>query len=186
MLDPYKSIYEKRKLKYIICEEKITVKWGSGGIEQFSVFFLKLIALISWLQYYKLKPLKPLFSRCKKWLLHCALCFCQINTTKVVQSCPIKIGWLWTRRDFVPRKTYLNFSCQNSTNMHKSDSGFCTSLSTLGEINFWSKHHLKTSTNQIFLFKNCLGKKRRSKVAETFRKFLEWGAERNLQWPISI
>ena len=65
MLDPYKSIYEKRKLKYIICEEKITVKWGSGGIEQFSMFFLKLIALISWLQYYKLKPLKPLFSRCK-------------------------------------------------------------------------------------------------------------------------
>ena len=65
MLDPYKSTYEKRKLKCITCEEKITVKWGSGGIEQFSMFFLKLIALISWLQYYKLKSLKPLFSRCK-------------------------------------------------------------------------------------------------------------------------
>ena len=63
--------------------------------------------------------------------------------------------------------------------MHKSNSGFCTSQSTLGEINFRSKLRLKTtSTNQIFLFENCcLGKKRRSKVAGTFRKLLEWGAE---------
>ena len=45
--------------------------------------------------------------------------------------------------------------------MHKSKSGFCTSLNTLGGINFQSKLRLKTtSTNQIFSFGNCrLGKK---------------------------
>ena len=45
--------------------------------------------------------------------------------------------------------------------MHKSNSGFCTSLNTLGGINFQSKLRLKTaSTNQIFSFGNChLGKK---------------------------
>ena len=39
------------------------------------------------------------------------------------------------------------------------------------DLSFVSKH-------QIFLFVNYrLGKKRRSKVMGTFRKFLEWGAE---------
>ena len=92
MLDPYKSIYEKRKLKYIICEEKITVKWGSGGIEQFSMFFLKLIALISWLQYYKLKPLKPLFSRCKNdcCIVHCVSV--KYTQPKLFKVAPSKLG----------------------------------------------------------------------------------------------
>ena len=68
--------------------------------------------------------------------------------------------------------------------MHKSNNGFCTSLNTLGQINFQSKLHLKTtSTNQIFLFGNhCLGKKRRSKLVGIFRKFLEWGAETFSDW----
>ena len=40
---------------------------------------------------YKLKhTLQPLFSECKTTGSLC-MCFCQIDTTKVVQSCPIKI-----------------------------------------------------------------------------------------------
>ena len=62
--------------------------------------------------------------------------------------------------------------------MHKSVSGFCTSLDTLGEINFQSKLRLKTSN--IFVWKLFRQKKKVKGHVETFRKFLVvelWGAE---------
>ena len=79
------------------------------------------------------------------------VCFYQINATKNVQSCPIKMGRLWTKRDFVARKTYLKFPQIFSTrtvnicDMHKSDWCFWVSLDMLGEINFQSKLHLRAS-----------------------------------------
>ena len=103
------------------------------------------------------------------------MCFCQINTAKIVQSHPIKMGRLWTKRDFVARKI---FPARTVTicDMHKSNSGFCTSLDMLGEINFQLKLFLKTS---FFLFENCcLGKKIRVKVMGTFRWLV---GSRNLQ-----
>ena len=115
-------------------------------------FYIKLIALITWLQYYKLKPLQPLFSRCENdcFITHAFL------PNKHNQSCSkslhqnVKWGdFDWTEILLVARKTYSNFSCQISrtvtnSDMHKSNSGFCTSLNTLGEINFQSKLCLKT------------------------------------------
>ena len=105
--------------------------------------------------------------------------FCQINTT-VVQSRSIKMGWLWTKRDFVARKTYLKFPqnflvrAVNICDMHISDVPEC--LWTC-----WEKLTLYqsfVSEHQIFLFENCcLGKKRRSKVVGAFRKFGGWGAQ---------
>ena len=85
--------------------------------------------------------------------------FCQINTTKVVQSWPIKMGRLWTKRDFMARNIVV--SAHHWTHWQKL---------TFNQ-SFISKH-------QIVLFeKCCLGNKRRSMVMRTFRKFLEWGAE---------
>ena len=103
--------------------------------------------------------------------------FSQINTTKVVQSCPIKMRQLWTKRDFVARKTYSNSPARTVTicDMHKSNSGFCTSLDTLGESNFQSKLCLKTSNFSIS--KLLFRQKNKVKGCGTFRKFLEWGAE---------
>ena len=83
------------------------------------------------------------------------MCFCQINTTKVVQSRPIKMGWLWTKRDFVARKTYSNFSCQNSNNLWHD-----------AQIKQWFAHpwtHWEkltfnqsfVSKHQFFLLENC-------------------------------
>ena len=84
--------------------------------------------------------------------------FCQINTTKVVQSRPPskwgdfeqrEILWLEKLIQISPAKTVTN------CDMHKSNSGFFTSLNTLGEINFRSKFRLKAiSTNQFFSFQN--------------------------------
>ena len=125
-----------------------------------------MIALITWLQYYKLKPLQPLFSRCENdcFIAHAFL------SNKYYQSCSKSEKLI----QISPVRTIT------SCNMHKSNSCFCTSLNTLGEIIFRSKLRLKTtSTNQIFSFGNCrLGKKRRSKVVGTFRKFLEWGEQK--------
>ena len=71
----------------------------------------------------------------------------------------------------VARKTYVpHISPARAViicHMHKSNRCFCTSLGMLGEINFQSKFCLKVS---IFLFENCLGTKRRSKVTGTYRK----------------
>ena len=50
------------------------------------------LSIYLWLQYYKLKPLLPLFSGCKNKYKLC-MRFCQINTTKVVQSCPMPSKW---------------------------------------------------------------------------------------------
>ena len=67
-----------------------TVKLG-GGIEQLSVFFLSKI-VIDYLG--SNTPIPSLF-QLQKQLLHCAcLSICQINTTKVVQSCSTKMGRL--------------------------------------------------------------------------------------------
>ena len=114
-------------------------------------FYIKLIALITWLQYYKLKPLQPLFSRCKNdcFSAHAFL------PKKHNQSCSKSLHQNGaalieqTEILLVARKAYSNFSCQTArtvTNfdMHKSNSSFCTFLNTLGEINFQSKLCLKT------------------------------------------
>ena len=99
---------------------------------------------------------------------------------------PSKCGHFEQREIFWLEKLIQISDVRTITNcdMHKSNSGFCTSLNTSGEINFRSKLRLKTtSTYQIFLFGNCcLGKKRRSKVVWTFTKFLEWGAETFSDW----
>ena len=52
--------------------------------------------LITWLQQYcKLKPPQPLFADTKATAsLQMHFCVCQINTTKVVQGCPIKMEQL--------------------------------------------------------------------------------------------
>ena len=57
--------------------------------------------------------------------------FCQTNTTKVAQSCPIKLGdfeqreilWLEKLIQISPARTAI-------CDMHKSNNGFCTSLDT--------------------------------------------------------
>ena len=90
--------------------------------------------------------------------------FCQINTTKVLQSRSIKMGWLWTKRDFVARKTYSNFSCQNSNNLWHAQIKqwfLCTSpLDTLAENNFQLKIILKTSN--FFIWKLLFRQKKSS------------------------
>ena len=114
-------------------------------------FYIKLIALITSLQYYKLKPLQPLFSRCKNdcFMVHAFL------PNKHNQSCLKSLhqngATLIEQTEIllVARKTYSNFSCQTArivtdSDMRKSNSGFCTFLNTLGEINFQSKLCLKT------------------------------------------
>ena len=124
---------------------------SKGMVNNFQCFFyIKLIALITWLQYYKLKPLQPLFSRCKNecFIAHAFL------QNKHNQSCSKSlhqnVATLIEQTDIllVARKTYSHFSCQTArtvtnSDMHKSDSGFCTSLDTLGKINFQSKLCLK-------------------------------------------
>ena len=75
-----------------------------------------MITLITWVQCYRLKPPQPLFSKCEKTASLC-MGFCQINTTKVIQNCPIKMGQLWTKRDLWLEKLISNFSCQNSNNL---------------------------------------------------------------------
>ena len=125
-----------------------TIKWGN--IEQFSLFFIKLITLTAWLQYYKLKPPQALFSECENncFIVHA---FCQINATKVVQSHPIKMEPLWTKRDFMARKIYLKFPQifparrVNICDMHKSNRCFWVSLDMLGEIKFLSKLRFRAS-----------------------------------------
>ena len=62
-----------------------------GYIEQLSVFFLNKI-VIDYLG--SNTPIPSLF-QLQKQLVHCeCLSICQINTTKVVQSCPTKMGRL--------------------------------------------------------------------------------------------
>ena len=138
------------------------------------MFFLNKIDSLNhmaWLQYYKLKPphtAQPLFSECgnNRFIMH--MHFCQINATKVVQSRPIKMGWFWTRRDFVATNTYLKFpqigisqqiSVRSTNQKDVSDYPLtCWEKLTFNQ-SFVSKH-------QIFSFENCcLGKKRRSKVS---------------------
>ena len=146
--------------------------------------------MITWLQYYKLKPLQPLFSRCENdcFIAHAFLS--NKHNQKAIQSHPIKMRQLWTKWDFVARKTYSNFSCQDSNKLWYAQikQWFLHIPEHIRRnyIKFQSKLHLKaTLTNQISLFKNCcLGRKRRSKVMGAFRKFLEWGAETLLQWLI--
>ena len=90
--------------------------------------------------------------------------FCQTNTTKVVQSHPMKMGDFEQRVILWLEKLIQIFPARAVTNcdMHKSNSGFCTFLNTKGEINFRSKLRLKaTSTNQIFLFENCQSGKKK-------------------------
>ena len=126
--------------------------------------------MITWLQYYKLKPLQPLFSQCE-------------NDTqpKLFRVAPSKWGDFEQREILWLEKLIQIFPPRTVTicEMLKSNRYFCT-LDMLGEINFRSKLHLKTLN---FLSENCcLGKKRRSKVMETFRKFREWWEETFSDW----
>ena len=83
--------------------------------------------------------------------------FCQINTTMVVQSHPIKMGRLWTNRDFAARKTYSNFSLQSSNSLWHAQIKQMfphipgLQLDTLEESNFRSKLRLKASN--FFIWK---------------------------------
>ena len=165
-----------------------TVKWGS--IEQFSMFFLNKIDCLV------LDHMAPILNQYSltfpdaKMTVSLGMRFCQINTTKVVQSHPIKMGQLWTKRDFVAGKNYSNFSdqiCNQLWLWHKSN------------IQWFLPHHLwtnrekltfdqsfvsKTSTNQIFFIRELsIRQGKKVKGPGVIYKISEVGS-RNLQWPI--
>ena len=104
------------------------------------------------------------------------MCFCQINTTKVVQSCPTNMGQLWTKRDFLATKSYLKFFLPK-----EYQSVTITVTISVYTWTCWKKltfDHSFISKHQVFLFENCcLGKKRWSNVMGTFKNLLGWGAE---------
>ena len=85
---------------------------SGATLNNFQWFFqIKLIAWITWLQYYKLKPLQPFFSRCKNDCFIACDSFCQVNTTKLFRVIPLKWG------NFEQRDSY--FSChQNRKNLY--------------------------------------------------------------------
>ena len=58
--------------------------------------------------------IQPLISECKnaKTTTSLGMHFCQINTTKYDLSYLIKMGWLWTKQNFVTRTNYWYFSHQ--------------------------------------------------------------------------
>ena len=106
------------------------------------------------------------------------MCFCQINTTEVVQNRPINMGRLWTKGNFVVRKILFEFllpeqqqsvTCTNQTDV--SVYPWTRSEKITFDQSFVSKHH-------TFSFENCcLNEKRMSKDVETFQKFGGWGTE---------
>ena len=139
--------------------------------------------MITWLQYYKLKPIHNTASLfwMRKWLLHCA-CLCVKETQpKLLKVAPSKwddfeqreILWLEKLIQISPSRTVT--ICDR----HKSNSGFCTSLDTLAEINFRLKLFLKTS--HFFVWKLLF---RQKKKVEGRRKISKiWGVgSKNLQW----
>ena len=107
------------------------------------------------------------------------MCFCQTNSTKVVQSRAIKMRRLWTKRDFVARNTYLKFPqifttrAVNICDKHKAKRCFWVSLDMLGEINFQSKLYLRASI--FFVWKLSSRQKRRLKVVGHSENFWGWG-----------
>ena len=158
--------------------KKPRVLLSGAALKNFQCFFSKknLIALITWLQYYKLKLLQPLFSRCENncFIVHVFLP--NKHNQCVAQSCPIKGNF--EERAILCLEKLIQISLARAVticDMHKPNSGFCTSLDTLGELTFDQSF---VSKHQIFSFENCrLDNKRRPNVVGTFRKFLEWGAE---------
>ena len=88
---------------------------SGAALNNFQCFFwIKLIALITRLQYYKLKPLHSLSFPDAKTTASLRMHFCQINTNKVVQSCLIlhqNGATLNTKRGLLARKTYSDSSC---------------------------------------------------------------------------
>ena len=131
-----------------------TINWlqlSGAALNNFQCFFyIKLIALITCFHYSLSFPDVKMTAS-----LH--MRFCLINTTKkLFKVAPSKWGdyeqseilWLEKLTQISPVRTVTN------CDMHKSNSGFCTSLNTLGEMKFRSKLRLKaTLTNQISLFK---------------------------------
>ena len=129
-----------------------TVKWDD--IEQFSMFFLNNIDyLIIWLQYYKLKPLQPLFSGRENncFIVHEFLSNKDSHSSSKSPhqnraTLNKEILWLEKLIQIFPARTVT------ICDMHKSKRCFCTLLDTLGEINFRPKLLLKTSN---FSHENC-------------------------------
>ena len=91
---------------------------------------------------------------------------------------PVLMALLLTKRDFVARKTYSNFSCENSNNLWhaqiKQRFSHIPGNIALGEINFRS---IRLKTSNFFNWKLSLRHWKSSKVVGTFRNFLEWGGE---------
>ena len=134
--------------------------------------------MITWLRYYKLKPLQPFFSRCKN---DCSIVHAFLSN-KHYQSCSKSPHKKRTKGNFRPEKLIQISPARTVTicAMHKSDNCFCTSLDTLGEINFRSKLHLKTSN--FFVWKLLFRQKNKVKGRgqSHFKNF--WSGEQyNLQ-----
>ena len=137
-----------------------------------------MITIITWLQYYKHKPLHTasLFQM-RKQSVHFACVSVKQTQSKLFKVAPSVWGDFEQQATLHVEKTYSNFSCQNSNNLwHRQIKHVSVYLWACWEKvtfdqSFVSKH-------QIFSFENCcLGKKTRSKVVGTFQKFWGWGAE---------
>ena len=117
----------------------------------------------------------------QKWLLHCACVSVKQTQPKLLKVAPCHQNRTKQREILSLEKVIPPARIVTMCDMHKSNSGFCTSLDTLGEINFQLKLFLKTSNFLIWklLFK---AKKISSKVVGTFKKFEKWGTETFSDW----
>ena len=112
-----------------------------------------MTTLVTWLQYYKLKPPQPLFSKCKSNCFIGLYCFIAFLSNKHNQSCselPHQNG-ASLNKDFVGRKTYLKFLLPEQYLWHAQIKQMFLriSLDMLREINFIS---IKASSQSINFF----------------------------------
>ena len=118
-----------------------------------SFFYIKLITLMTCLQYYKLKPPQPLFSECKNncFIVHA---FLSNKHNQSYSKLPHENRATLNKERYHGWKNLPQISSARTVticDMNRSNRCFCVSLDMLGEINFWSKLHLKASN--LFLWK---------------------------------
>ena len=124
--------------------------------------------MITWVQYYKLKPLEPLFSEFKNnWFIVHAIC--ETNTTKVVQSCPPSIWGNFEQKGILQLEKTFRISLARTVtifDMNKSNRCFCIIPGHVGHIAWicWTFRptflHIPGhtwSSSSCFLYDECCG-----------------------------
>ena len=133
-----------------------------------------MIVIITWVQYYKLKPLQPLFSNCQnnRFTVHAYL------SNKHNHSCSNLPHQYWGNFEekaiLLLEKTYFNFSARKVTtsDMIKLNRCFCIFQDMLGRNNFRLNKAWSLNIN-FFSFENCpLGKKYDQRLWRHFKNLV--------------